>query len=361
MANTKEWKALLNIVPMPAFAVEHGVVVSVNRESLAANLPVGSQVKPILLTGEQEYDSLEEGSLCLTIDVGGCPQGVAMCRFKDDVDLFLLDQEAKRESLRILALAAQKLRDPLNAIMGAMDHLIPELNLDEAPFLQSDVASINRGAYQILRLVGNMSDAVGYLTVGNVNREKTEVGAYFGQMFEKAGILAERMGITVTFKPLKEEVMCYIDRQKMERAVYNLLSNALRFTPKGGTISCWLTADTKQVVLHIQDDGEGLAEEIRDTLFTRYLREPTVEDNRYGMGLGLLLVRQIASQHGGTILISPEQQGTTAALSMERKAVEESQLRSPIKELDYAGNLDHSLLELSGELPAGSYCFGANW
>ena len=361
MVNTKEWQTLLKIVPMPAFAVENGVVVSINRESLAAELPLGSHVKPILLTGGQEYDSLEEGSLCLTVDVGGCPQEAAMYRFKDSVDLFLLDQEVRRESLQILALAAQKIREPLSAIMGAVSHLVPELYLEESPFLQNDVANINRGAHQILRMVGNMSDAVTYLSRGNMNREKTEVGAYFSQIFEKAKVLAKTTDIEIVFEPICKDVVCYIDRQKMERAVYNLLSNAMRFTPKGGIIRCRLTADVNQVVLQIRDYGEGLAEQVRDTLFTRYLREPSVEDSRYGLGLGLLLVQEIASQHGGAILIKPEKDGTTAALSIDRKATKESQIRSPIKELDFAGGWDHGLLELSGELSASSYCFGADW
>ncbi len=361
MANTREWRTLLNIVPMPAFAVERGVVIEVNRESLEADLPVGSQVKCLLLNGEQEYETLKEGSLCLTISVGGCPQEAAMCRFKDNVDLFLLDQEIKRENFRMMALAAQKLREPLNTIMGAMDHLLPELNLEEAPFLQNDVASINRAAYQILRLVGNMSDAAGYLSKENVNREKTEVGAFFEQMFEKVIMLVERKNIKVTFKSLNRDVVCYIDRQKMERAVYNLLTNALRFTPEGSTIDCWLTVDSKQVLLHIHDHGEGLADEVRDTLFTRYLREPAIEDSRYGLGLGLLLVRQIASLHGGTILIRPDQEGTVAVLSMERKELEHSDFHSPVMEMDYAGGWDHSLLELSGELPVSFYSFGRDW
>ena len=71
-----------------------------------------------------------------------------------------------------------------------------------------------------------------------------------------------------------------LDRDMAERAFYNLLSNALRFTPKGKTIQVTLTLDRERAVLRDKDKGEGLHQEIQQDLFSRYRRAHTVEDGR---------------------------------------------------------------------------------
>ena len=85
-----------------------------------------------------------------------------------------------------------------------------------------------------------------------------------------------------------------------------------------------------------------------------------MEDSRYGVGLGLLLVRQIAALHGGALLVSPcATGGTEAVLSMDKDPGNPTALHSPVGGVDYAGDRDHRLLELAQELPSG--LFQAPW
>ena len=98
------------------------------------------------------------------------------------------------------------------------------------------------------------------------------------------------------------------------------------------------------------------SQEIQQDLFSRYRRAPSVEDGRFGLGLGLLLVRQTAALHGGALLISEAPEGgTIAALSFRRNLPASGAFRSPMADLDYTGCRDHGLVELSRELPRDLY------
>ena len=272
------------------------------------------------------------------------------------VDLFLLDQEADLAGLKQLALAARQLREPLGNTMIAADRLFPELELTEAPGLQEQMARMNQGLFQLLRIINNMADAEQYLAGALPNRETTALGGFFGEILEKAAALGEKAGVQLIYTPPVREGMGNIDRQKVERAVYNLLSNALRFTPKGGLIRVSLTLERERAVLRVQDNGDGLHRQIQRDLFNRYRRSPAVEDGRFGLGLGLLLVRQTAALHGGCLLISEVPEGgTVAALFLQRNLPASSDLCSPLTAVDYAGCRDHGLVELSRELPAQLY------
>ena len=108
--------------------------------------------------------------------------------------------------------------------------------------------------------------------------------------------------------------------------------------------------------LQIQDSGSGIAQQIRSSLFHRYLRQPGIEDSRWGLGLGMVLIRSAAANHGGTVLIdSPSGTGTRVTMTLSIRQPQEATLRSPILRVDYAGERDHALIELSDCLPAQLY------
>lgn len=356
MKHRDDWAQFLDLLNRPAFTVEQGRIACANREALARLLPLGTEIGTILLTGQEAYETLKDGSLCLTLQVADTQKGAAVRRMGDGVDLFLLDQETELANLQVLALAAQKLREPLNEIMGAAEQLIPELNLEEAPSLLKQVASINRGTHQMLRMLGNMADASQYFFGALANRERTDLASFFQEVFERAEILAGEAGYKLEITLPEEDVTVGIDRQRMERAVYNLLSNAMRFSPKGSTIEAGVYVRPNLVLLRMQDNGEGLHETVRRSLFERYRREPEVEDRRFGIGLGLPMTRQVASMHGGSLLIQPGKQGgTEVVLSMDRKLPPVGKLMSPLARVDYTGEQDHGMVELSGELPLESF------
>lgn len=350
MSGQASWDELLNLLERPAFVVEGGKIAAANQHALAKLLQVGQDVAPLLRTGAEELEHLEDhGSLCLTLELAGHRLGANVCRLPGGARLFLLDDEEDITSLRMLALAAQKLREPLANLIIATDQLLPEV--EGTSDLQQQAAIINQGAYQIMRIVCNMSDGEQYLSGVQANREPTDVSAYLEEILDWCQPCFAEMGVTLEYR-LPDGMNCGVDRPRMERAVHNLLSNALRFTPAGGTVQVWLTKGPTNIAIHVRDNGEGLHQQVQQTLFYRYRRTPSVEDSRYGVGLGLLLVRQIAALHGGALLVSPcAGGGTEAVLSMDLNPGVPPALHSPMGAVDYAGDRDHRLLEFSQELP----------
>ena len=86
--------------------------------------------------------------------------------------------------------------------------------------------------------------------------------------------------------------------------------------PEGGTIHAQLTRKNNMLQLSIQDTGSGIPENILGNVFNRYQRQPGIEDSRYGIGLGMVLIRSAAADHGGTVLIHrPEGAGTRVTMT----------------------------------------------
>ena len=134
-----------------------------------------------------------------------------------------------------------------------------------------------------------------------------------------------------------------------------MVSNAVKFTPKDGAIQASLVRRGNRLYLSIRDSGSGIRQDLDGDVFTRFRRQCGLEDGRFGIGLGLVLVRSAASAHGGAVLIdSPEGIGTRITMSLAIRQAD-STVRSRILRVDYAGEQDHGLIELSELLPDALY------
>jgi DNA-binding response OmpR family regulator/two-component sensor histidine kinase len=110
---------------------------------------------------------------------------------------------------------------------------------------------------------------------------------------------------TYTFSTSDEEILVYYDRYKLERVFYNLISNAFRYTPKGGIISIHIKKEEKDIVIEVEDSGVGIAEENIAKIFDLFFEISThknVEANyNKGTGIGLTIAKNIVNLHQGTI------------------------------------------------------------
>ena len=130
----------------------------------------------------------------------------------------------------------------------------------------------------------------------------------------------------------------------------------MKFTPKGGNIRAKLFRREKRLYLTVQDSGSGIPENQRSSVYTRFLRHPGLDDSRQGIGLGMVLIRSAATAHGGTVLIEQSKDtGLRLTMTMAIRQNREGIVRSPGLRVDYAGEWDHSLIELSESLPASLY------
>ena len=346
---------LLDLMVCPAFCVKDGRITYANQDAARSGICTDASVNELLITGQQEYAGFQDGSLYLTVRVAGVQLGATVSRLQG-LDIFVLDQDSEQSQLQTMALAAQELRAPLSNIMAVADDLFPMASQEEDPTAQALVARINRGLYQMLRIVGNMSDAYRYSKDAESQMEFRDVCSIWDEFWAHSAELVSHAGITLKYSGLRESVTCLIDIEKLERAASNMLSNAIKFTPKGGTIDVRLSRTGSMLYLTVQNSGNVIPEQLRGSLYSRYLRQPGIEDSRFGIGLGMVLIRSAATAHGGTVLMEHLQdQGTRITMTMQIRQDSGNSVRSPILRVDYAGEREHKLIELSETLPPELY------
>lgn len=345
MEEITELTGMLELMSDPCFCAKGFRIVKVNQEASRLFLREGMDLMPMLSTGVREYSDFSGGCLYLNLEVCGVITGASVVRIRD-FDCFVLDRESSCRELQALALAAQHLREPLTSLVMGQEQL--RALTGEHPALADPLNHFSRSLAQLQRIVGNMSDAYS----PSSRQECQNLTALFREIVEKAQALVSQIGVTLTYESTREQILSLADAQELERAILNLLSNALKHTPAGGTVAVTFQRQGRMVFLQIRDSGSGIASEVMGSVFRRFQRQPGIESAGNGIGLGMVLVRTAAVHHGGTVLIDqPEGQGTRVTMTLAIRQNNSSALRSPILRVDYAGGRDHTLLELSDVLP----------
>lgn len=339
---------MLELLLRPAFYVTDGRISELNQGATAYLLNIGDDVLSLISTGLEEYQSFQDGCLYLTLSIADKKIDTTIIAFGEK-HLFILDQDAALTELRTLSLAARELRTPLTGMLSAAGQLLQS----EPDPLQ--LSQFNRRMYQIMRIISNMSDAIYYCESTTGRMEYVQICAFLDEMLEKAQLQLHHAGFTLQYTLPKKPIYTLADTEKLERAVYNLISNAAKHTPPNGTIKVSLT-HRNQLYLSVVNTGCSGDNHVQANAYYRYLRTPSVYDSPDGIGLGMVLIRATAALHNGTVLIDcPNKQSTRVTMTLELRQGKTVKLRSPISYPDYAGERDHGLQELSDVLPASLY------
>ncbi len=354
MSQSDSVMQMINMLTYPAFTVVDGKISYCNEQASSLFLLTGTDIYSILETGKEEYAEFSQGHLYLTILLGSQPREVTVTSM-GGVHLFLLSDERIPAQLQAVALAAQQLRMPLSDIVAATNLLSPCSAFKDDPKFQMQMAQINRSLHQMMRLVGNMSDAARYTAEPAVNIVTIDATALFAEVMEKASALIAPMGIHLLYEGPSVPIYLLGDAERIERSVYNLISNAVKFSPKGSTIRASLAKKNALLSFTLFDPGERIAPEAQANVFNRFMRQPGLGDTRFGMGLGLNIVHGTATAHGGTVLLeSPPTGGLRITMTLKIRQSASTIVRNHYV-LDYAGGHDHGLLELSDVLPITAY------
>lgn len=345
---------MLELLTQPAFCVKEGTITQVNHSARQYLIQTGTPIAPMLGDAAEEYALFTEGCLMLTL-TAACRRFSASVTSIDGLHVFILEPEGDQPALRAMALAAQELRNPMADLMAMAERLFPELEHSQNDNARSQILHMNRSMYQMMRVICNMSDAARYAQESLPRKTTRNICGILEELFEKTAALAEQCQIRIQYQGLTEAVYTLLEEEKLERAVLNMLSNAMKFTKQGGTIYAQLTRRGNRLNISIQDDGRGMSAAMRN-YHQLYQRQPSLEDPRYGLGLGMEMIRSCASAHGGTVLIThPSDGGTKITMSLAIHRNSDATLHTDIQLPDYAGERNHCLLELSECLPVELY------
>ena len=346
--------SMLDLLPQSAFCVKDGIIVHANPEAKKKFLAENTAISPLLVTGNQEYADFKSGCLYLNVRLCGASCGASVTKV-DGYDIFVLEQDDDQAELQAMALAARELRQPLTSLMTVADGLFPLPEDDPDPVMQERIARINRGLYQMQRIVCNMADAYRYCQELNVQEETWNISSKLNEFFQSAVPSVEHIGLQLHYTGLKNPVYGLIDNEMLERAVNNILSNAVKFASKGSIIEAKATQKDSMLYLTVQNSNHADFKPMAGDPFRRFQRQPGIEDSKFGIGLGMVLIRAAAAAHGGTVLLEQTRERTTLTMTISVRESAEALVRSLIHRPDYAGERDHLLLEFSDFLPATQY------
>lgn len=257
-------------------------------------------------------------------------------------------EEQKEQMLHeILASVACQMRLPLNNIGLAAQWLLSE---EAGERERRSAAILQQSYYRMMRLADQLSAAA--LLEGKAPACKANVAVdrwLESRCLEAEGLFREK-NVTLTRRCDLPGHIVGLDEEQLDRLLWNLLSNALKFTPEGGAVTVTLRRAGGQLLLTVSDTGCGIPEDKMDTVFDRWHHGLTPDPVRYGVGLGLPLCRAVAEAHGGRLMLdSREGEGTTVTVALPDRRAEESELRQSGG--DYAGGHSRVLLALSDALP----------
>lgn len=355
MDHYQDTAEILNLITQPAFRVHKGIIIQRNVAAERLLIETDTPVSSLIFPHEKQYAQFREGCLFLAISYNDHSYSASVSKVNGD-DIFILDPDAQNKELRSLSLTASNMRQPLSAMVAAITHLEDIVKRSNDPKAKEQLAHMNRSLYQMHRMLCNMSDALQYVDGKSNNMSYQNIVSIAEEIFRKVELLAAYNSVHFEWSVPDDSIFSNVDAQLLERGIYNMISNALKFTPKNGNIYAAVKRCDNILYIHIKDNGNGIPVDKIGNIFQYYQRQPGLEDSRTGLGLGLVMVRAAALVHGGTVLVDqPDGIGTRITLSIPIRHSPTNIVRSQVFNIDYAGGWDHSLLELSDVLPAQLY------
>ena len=209
-------------------------------------------------------------------------------------------KEVTAQKLQFFTNVSHEVRTPLTLILAPLDRLI--ISLRESPYA-SDLGLIQKNANRLLRVINQILD---FRKVEGKQEKlavrEIDLVPFVGEIKSYFDSMASVRAIAYTFTSSIKQCTLWIDPDLLEKVFVNLLSNAFKFTPEGGSVRIELTEEEDRVFIQVIDTGSGIQPGNLPHLFDRFY----TEDRSMGTGIGLHLVKEYIHMHGGEIRVDSE-------------------------------------------------------
>ena len=209
-------------------------------------------------------------------------------------------KEVTAQKLQFFTNVSHEVRTPLTLILAPLDRLI--VSLRESPYA-SDLGLIQKNANRLLRVINQILD---FRKVEGKQEKlavrEIDLVPFVGEIKSYFDSMASVRVISYTFTSSIKQCTLWIDPDLLEKVFFNLLSNAFKFTPEGGSVRIELTEEGDRVFIQVIDTGSGIRPANLPHLFDRFY----TEDRSMGTGIGLHLVKEYIHMHGGEIRVESE-------------------------------------------------------
>ncbi|MES2418991.1 MAG: two-component regulator propeller domain-containing protein [Bacteroidota bacterium] len=209
-------------------------------------------------------------------------------------------EELQRMKLNFFTYIAHEIRTPLTLILGPLERLLK--NAHNNPELNKQVVPIKHNADRLMRLITELMD----FRKAETHHLKLHISQgniidFINEIFLSFRHVAQDKNIKYEFVHELEHVDLYFDKIQLEKVMYNLLSNAFKFSSKEGKITITITELEEEIEISVLDNGRGIPIESQEKLFSDYFQVDDQEPSQIGSGIGLALSKIIIEAHQGKI------------------------------------------------------------
>lgn len=215
------------------------------------------------------------------------------------------EQQLTNIKLRFFTDISHELRTPLTLITSPVSEVLEHEPL--SPNARKHLTMVHTNTERMLRLINQILD---FRKIENKKMklllEKTEIIIFLKQIMNNFHTMAEEKNINYHLKVNQESIYAWIDRDKFEKVIFNLISNAFKYTPANKAITVSANVKENKLVVSVTDEGEGIDPQKQQTLFQRF--ETLVHSNilQPSSGIGLSLVKELIELHQGSIQVNSQ-------------------------------------------------------
>jgi len=225
--------------------------------------------------------------------------------------------ESDQSKLNFFTNVSHEFRTPLTLILGQTERLLDQETFADTDSVRQQLELMYRNEMRLFRLINQLLEirAVesGRLDLKLEQRDAVTFCRELCQLFEP---LAQRQGIDLQFETSAKEIPFVLDTDKLEKILYNLLSNAFKYVSEQGRITLRLELDGQTLHLRVSNTGPAISAEVAPHIFDRFFYANQAVNGALSSGIGLSLVRDLTHQLGGSVVLCPNSQETCFLVSL---------------------------------------------
>lgn len=355
MGNTalETLRKMLNISSLAQMLFEQETMLAASPEAerLFPEARTGNTAEHIFGTTVEQYRQFKgSGSMFFTGELAGILCDVTVTALSPYALVTASATYQVQKSSTMLSVA-QRVRQPMASIMAITPKLFPLLEETSDRYALTRASEINQSLYQILRITGNLELYADSRLV--LHRSRVDLGMWLQTLADRLEPLIQSSHKTLEYLRPVGSCLCSIDETQMERALLNLIANAMQFTTAGDAIFLSYKQHGNRVIIVIRDQGSGIPADQMGTIFQRSEHRGQIPDPRWGIGLGLPVTRNVVEAHGGRLMLESEEHvGTAVYISLDTRTDSDNCiLRSPVHLPEVSNGIDPVLVALSDVLP----------
>jgi signal transduction histidine kinase len=285
------------------------------RSLLAVPLIVRDEAIGTLTIDSDQPNAFSESDIQLmTIAAAQVSVAISNARLFEEVERRAKELEIAYDELKesdrlkdeLVQNVSHELRTPLTFVKGYVDLL-----------MDGEMGLLTQQQQDALQIVSDKTDEITRIIediitlqridATNIQLERVSMSAFLDTAVADHRLVANKKGLQIVYQKPRAKAMVYIDKQRMMQVMDNLLGNAMKFSPDGGTITVKLEEDDEFVTVCVSDEGIGVPKDKQDRIFDRFYQVDGSSRRRFGgTGIGLAIVKRIVNAHHGRIWLESE-------------------------------------------------------